>query len=176
MRMVFCGVAAVTLLVAGTQILSAAAVEHHSLNSGGGKRAYVMNGLIAGPGLVRIADRLRARGIVVQMGSYSQASDFAADACAHRGSHIIIVGHSLGATAAANMANEVHGCGVRSVTMVSIDPPNIGAAVEGVHAVNFVGAFNGEIGGAHNISAPGYGHMDILESPTMQARILSAAQ
>lgn len=175
MRMVFYGAVVAGLLVAGCQTSSAAA-GHHLSHGGDGKRAYVMNGLIAGPGLARIADRLRARGIVVRMGWYSQASDFAADACVHRGSHIIIVGHSLGAAAATNMANEVHRCGVRSVTIVSIDPPNIGAVVEGVHAVNFVGAFNGHIAGARNISAPGYGHMDILESPTMQARILSAAQ
>ena len=170
----FFGAALVALSIVGVGSTSAAVVNDNAVHAA--TRAYVMNGVIAGPGLERIAERLRASGFVVQIGSFLQASTFAKDACAHRNSHIVIVGHSAGAVAAASMANEVHSCGVRNVTMVGIDPPAFGARVEGVHAVNFVGSFNGQIEGASNIPAPGYGHMAILESPVMQARILAAAR
>jgi len=161
-------------LAATVQCDSASVVSGPS-DHRGAARAYVMNGVIPGPGLERIADRLRARGIIVQFGSFLQANAFEKDACAHRESHIIVIGHSAGALAAASVANAAHSCGVRNVTMVGIDPPALGAKVAGVHAVNFVGSFNGQIEGARNIPTPGYGHMAILESPAVQARVLSAA-
>ena len=106
-------------------------------------RAYVMNGLL-NTGMEGIAEKLRARGAIVEIGNWMQASTFAAEACAHRGDRIIVVGHSLGATAAARVATELRACGARNVTMVSIDPPATGASVPaGSHSVNFVGTFNG---------------------------------
>jgi hypothetical protein len=139
-------------------------------------RAYVMNGVIAGPGMERIADRLRDRGVIVKFGSFLQESSFAKDACDHRDSHIIVIGHSAGALAAASVANDAHGCGAHNVTMVGIDPPPFGAKVTGVRATNFVGSFNGKIEGARNIPTPGFGHMAILENAVIQSRVLSAAQ
>jgi len=140
-------------------------------------RAYVMNGLYVGDGLARVAERLRARGDIVQFGSYTQADAFAADACAHRSDRIVVVGHSFGAQAAARVATQARACGARAVTMIGIDPPKGDTSVRGVsRAVNFVGEYEGTIAGARNVPVPGYSHMGIMESPAMQARILSAAQ
>src|SRR5438477_1818117 len=66
-------------------------------------RAYVMSGLfgeLSGT-MSQIGDRLRARGVIVQVGSWVRESSYAADACTHRQDRIIFVGHSLGAMAAA---------------------------------------------------------------------------
>lgn len=164
MRLLSCGVAVAALLVCACQAECAT-------------RAYVMNGLISGPGLAKISDRLRARGDIVQIGSYGQVSEFAADACAHRGDRIVVVGHSLGAMAAAIFATKVRACGVYSVTMVGIDPPQNDLSVQGVpRAVNFVGSFDAPIAGARNVTVHGFSHMGILEDRGMQARILSAAE
>jgi hypothetical protein len=164
MRLLRCGVAVAVLLASACQAECAT-------------RAYVMNGLIAGPGLAKISDKLRSRGDIVELGSYGQVNEFAADACAHRGDHIVVVGHSLGATAAAIFATQVRACGAHSVTMVSIDPPRNDLSIHGIpRAVNFVGSFEAPIAGAHNIAVKGFSHMGILEDPGMQARIISAAE
>jgi dienelactone hydrolase len=139
-------------------------------------RAYVMNGLFVGTGLAKIAARLRARGDIVEYGSYSQAGDYAADACAHRRDRIIVIGHSFGATAAVEVATKASACGARNVTMISIDPASAASVWGPARAVNFVGAFGNTVAGARNIPVPGFTHMGILESPAFQARVLSIAR
>jgi hypothetical protein len=142
-------------------------------------RAYVMNGLLGElftDGMNQIAKKLRARGAIVEVGSWTQASTFVADACAHRQDRIIFIGHSLGATAAADAATRARACDARRVTMVGIDPPAIGAAVQGgARAVNFVGALNGSIAGARNVQVPGYGHIAIVSDPAIQDRVVATA-
>jgi pimeloyl-ACP methyl ester carboxylesterase len=138
-------------------------------------RAYVMNGLFIGNGLAIIAQRLRERGYIVSYGNFDQDRDFAADACAHTGDRIVVIGHSFGAERAARVATQAAACGARDVTLIGIDPA-APAAVSGVaHAVNFVGEYHGTIAGAQNIPVPGFTHMGIMESPAMQERILQEA-
>jgi hypothetical protein len=142
-------------------------------------RAYVMNGLLGElftSAMSQIGDKLRARGVIVQVGSWTQEGSFVADACAHSQDRIIFIGHSMGAVAAASAARKAEACGVSRVSMVGIDPPNLGAAVpRGVHAVNFVGVLNASITGAQNVRVSGLGHNDIVNDPTMQNRIVAAA-
>jgi hypothetical protein len=138
-------------------------------------RAYVMNGLFVGTGLAQIGERLRARGNIVTIGSYARAGEYAADACAHPRDRIVVIGHSFGATAAAEVATRAAACGARDVTMIGIDPASGGASVHGARAVNFVGEYGNAISGALNIRVPGATHMGILESPAFQARVLSLA-
>lgn len=145
----------------------------------GAIRAYVMNGLfgelITGA-MNRIGEKLRARGVMVQVGSWSQERSFVADACAHRQDRIIFIGHSLGAVAAAGAVKQAKACGVRRVSMVGIDPPDMGAAIpDGTHSVNFVGSFNASVKGAHNVPVSGHGHIAIINDPAMQDRIVAAA-
>jgi len=139
-------------------------------------RAYVMNGLFVGTGLATIAGRLRERGYIVAYGSFDQDRVFAADACAHPGDRIVVIGHSFGAERAAKVATQAAACGARDVTMIGIDPA-APATVSGVaHAVNFVGEYHGTIAGAQNIPVPGFTHMGIMESPAMQERIVEEAE
>jgi len=135
-------------------------------------RAYVMNGLFVGSGLAAVAAALRERGYIVAYGSYTQDRQFAADACAHPGDRIVVIGHSFGAERAARVASQAAACGARDVTMIGVDP-SAPAVVSGVpHAVNFVGELGGTISGAQNIPVPGYTHMGIMDSPAVQQRIL----
>jgi hypothetical protein len=142
--------------------------------------AYVMNGLLGEvfnpKAMYEIAGKLRARGAIVEVGSWTLADEFKVEACAHYRDRIIIVGYSMGATRAASIATQVRACGASAVTMVGVDPPAIGGAVgEGVHAVNFVGVLGGSIAGARNVPVPGLGHLDIINDRTMQNRIIAAA-
>jgi hypothetical protein len=160
MRLFFCTLA---LLAAVTTGAAAA------------NRAYVMNGLFVGHGLAVVADRLRQRGYIVAYGSFEQSRAFAADACAHIGDRIVVIGHSFGAERAAEVATRAAACGARDVTMIGIDPSQ-SVAVAGVpHAVNFVGELGGTVAGAQNIPVPGYTHMGIMDSPAMQDRIVQEA-
>lgn len=138
-------------------------------------RAYLMNGLlgefIAPLAMPQIAARLRAHGDTVIIGSWTQEAAFVADACAHRGDRIIVIGHSLGGLAAGRMARAVRRCG-GSVYAVSVDPPRGGAGAD----VNFVGALGGSMAGSHNVPVRGYSHIGIINDPTMQQRIIGAVR
>lgn len=142
-------------------------------------RAYVMNGLLGEfftGAMSQIGEKLRARGLIVEVGSWTQEASFVADACAHHQDRIIFIGHSLGAVAAARAVAAAKACGVRRVSMVGIDPPNMDAAVPvGTHAVNFVGTLNASIAGARNVTVSGLGHIAIVNDPAMQRRIVAAA-
>jgi hypothetical protein len=141
-------------------------------------RAYLMSGFgdLGAGAMNTMGAKLRARGVVVTVGSYAQADTFAADACAHRNDQIIVIGYSLGATAGARLANAARACGVRYVRLVGIDPPGSDAAVSrGVNATNFVGALQGTISGARNTAAPGYDHAGIINNPRMQTRFVATA-
>ena len=142
-------------------------------------RAYVMNGLLGDlftSAMSQIGEKLHARGVIVEVGSWTQEASFVADACAHRQDRVVFIGHSMGAVAAAGAVREARACGVRRVSMVGIDPPNVGAVVpDGTHAVNFVGALNASIAGAQNVPVPGLGHIAIVNDPAMQRRIVDAA-
>jgi hypothetical protein len=143
-------------------------------------RAYLMNGLLgwvfAPAAMPSLGARLRARGAIVTIGSWTQEGSFAADACRHRDDTIVFIGHSLGGPAATRAADAARACGVRNVRAVSIDPPRNGAvASRGVRSTNFVGVLGGEITGARNVPSPGYGHIQIANDPHMQARVVGAA-
>ena len=142
-------------------------------------RAYVMNGLLGDlftSAMSQIGEKLRARGAIVEVGSWTQEASFVADACVHRQDHVVFIGHSLGAVAAAVAVREARACGVRYLSMVGIDPPSVGATVpDGTHAINFVGALNASIAGAQNVPVPGLGHIAIINDPAMQRRIVAAA-
>jgi hypothetical protein len=158
-----------------TALLAALTTQALSSEARAASRAYVMNGLFVGNGLATIAQRLRERGYIVSYGSYMQDRAFAADACGHPTDHIVVIGHSFGAEAAARVATQAAACGARDVTMIGVDPA-APVEVRGVaHAVNFVGEYHGTIAGAQNIPVPGFTHMGIMESPDMQARILQEA-
>jgi pimeloyl-ACP methyl ester carboxylesterase len=142
-------------------------------------RAYLMNGLFGWAltnAMPQMGAQLRARGAIVTVGSWTQEAFFAADACRHRGDRIVFIGHSLGGPAAARAAITARACGVRSVRVVSIDPPrNLASSPKGVTSTNFVGVLGGQIAGARNVSTPGYSHIGIVNNPKMQSRIVSAA-
>ena len=184
MRVLSCCLAVAAVLTSGSWANSATAERPDAMGDAAHRtpvvtRAYVMYGLLGElftSGMDQIAAKLRAHGAVVEVGSWTQASAFAADACAHRRDRIIFIGHSLGATAAASAATDARACDARNVAMVGIDPPPLGAAVKGgARAVNFVGALNGSIAGARNVPVPGYGHIAIVDDPAIQNRVVAAA-
>lgn len=161
---------------ASRQPASTTAKAHHHSEA---IRVYVMNGLFGEfitNAMNQIGQMLRARGAIVEVGSWMQESSFVSDACAHPGDRIIFVGHSMGAVAAVGAVRASKACGARRVRMVGIDPPNFGSVLpSGVHGVVFVGPLEGPIARAHNVTVTGYGHIGIVNDPKMQQRIVAAA-
>jgi pimeloyl-ACP methyl ester carboxylesterase len=162
----------------GATVKSSSASESRHGHSGA-VRVYVMNGLfgeLITNAMNQIGDKLRARGAIVQVGSWVEESSFVADACAHRGDRVVFIGHSMGAVAAAGAVSQAKACGVRRVSMVGVDPPATGSVVSrGAHAVNFVGALDAPIKGARNVPVTGHNHIAIVNDPVMQKRIVTEA-
>ena len=89
---------------------------------------YLIRGLmnVFSLGLDSIADKLRKRGINATVHNHLEwiaLSDEAIQACkSGRESQIILVGHSLGASAVVDMAQRLSQAGVQAGLVVSLDP------------------------------------------------------
>lgn len=92
------------------------------------QRVYLLRGFlnVFSLGMDQLAAELRQRGVEAVVGNHSlsdaYASEAAADCKAGRINSIAIVGHSLGAGASVEMADELGQAGVRVGLVVTVDP------------------------------------------------------
>jgi hypothetical protein len=99
-----------------------------SLHSHPHQRVYLLRGFldVFSLGMDQIAVDLQQRGIDAVVGNHSQAGEYADEAIreckAGRISSIAIVGHSFGASAAVDMANQLAQAGVKVGLVVTVDP------------------------------------------------------
>ena len=108
-------------------IVLAAALSVSAIARAGGSHLYIFLGLAnMSPGLTEFAGKMEKHGVPSTVGSYAEASEFAADAIKQyksgRLSSIMIVGHSLGGGAAREMAAELKEAGVPVKLLVALDP------------------------------------------------------
>ena len=117
---------------------------HTGSQSPGGSHLYVLLGLgNNSPGLSEFGSRIGARGIPTTIRNYGEWPALAQEAIQQYQSgrlrSIMIVGHSLGGSAAVDMATELGRAGIPVQLVVTIDPVGASQVPSNVrHSVNFL--------------------------------------
>ncbi|MFG1360393.1 thioesterase domain-containing protein [Xanthobacter pseudotagetidis] len=157
---------------------------------------YLLRGLanVFSLGMDDLAEKLNARGItatVHEYGAWPQLADQAAAASrANRNAPIIIVGHSLGADAAIEMAQRLTALGVAPRLVVTFDPVGVTSiGPSGGRFVNYYQSNNGY--GKRLATGPGFkgrldnrnldasgsiDHFNIEKSPRLHSEVIAAVQ
>jgi pimeloyl-ACP methyl ester carboxylesterase len=114
--------------IAACFLLSCPTLSHAALRHSGKAHVYLMRGLlnVFSLGLDAIAARLNQHGIQATVHNHMEAeaiADEAIQACKNGSENeIILIGHSLGASAVVEMADRLSAAGVRAALVVSLDP------------------------------------------------------
>jgi hypothetical protein len=185
----FYAVVAVLSLFSQPGFARAAPVHPHAPHTH--LRVYLLRGFlnVFSLGMDQLAAELRQRGIEAVVANHSMAGVYAAEAVrdcrAGVISSIAIVGHSLGATAAVGMADQIGQAGVKVGMVVTVDPVSPAAAPANVRILkNFyisdgvgktVEAGAGFHGSLQNIdlrNEPGTGHVAIASSVHVHQDVL----
>lgn len=126
-----------------------------------GPRVYLMRGLanVFSTGLDTLAGKLQAKGISASVYEYGVWQQLADDAVAWSKAHgkapVVIVGHSLGADAAIEMAERMTALGVAPRLVVTFDP--VGVTQVGRSGGRFVNYYQSNNGFGKRLSAgPGF--------------------
>jgi hypothetical protein len=157
-------------------------------------QVYIMRGLL-GPvlsaGLETLAARLRARGIEAPVSGYESYGSLAAEALARyrAGNHgpIVIVGHSLGAISAMDMARALQAAHVPVSLIVTFGPiGDLQAPGNVAHVVNYYQSqgyskgrvlggpgFHGSISNVDLQSSPDINHVNMVATAHLQAQVIA---
>jgi hypothetical protein len=150
------------------------------------KKVYLLRGLtnVLSPGIDQLHEDLQRRGVDVTIANHmfsdSLASEAIDDCRSGKISSIVLVGHSLGASAAVSMAEQLRQAGLHVALIVTMDPvmklvvPNnvhllrnyylssgVGVAAEGS------GDFHGTLQNV-DMGRTDYGHVSLTTAPTVQ--------
>ncbi|MFG1425470.1 thioesterase domain-containing protein [Roseixanthobacter glucoisosaccharinicivorans] len=183
-----------SLLAAFCVLISTAVVPAHAQN--GNVRVYLMRGLanVFSLGMDDLAGKLQAKGISATVYEYGQWPQLAEDAVewskAHRKAPVVIIGHSLGADAAIEMAERMTALGVPPRLVVTFDPVGVTAVANtGGRFVNYfqnnngfgkslaIGAgFKGSLANRNLDNTASLDHFNIEKSPTLHAEVIKMIQ
>jgi pimeloyl-ACP methyl ester carboxylesterase len=155
------------------------------------QRVYLLRGLmnVFSLGMDQLAAELRQRGVEAVVGNHSlsdaYASEAAADCKAGRINSIAIVGHSLGAGAGVEMADELGQAGVRVGLVVTVDPVSRTSVPANVRTLeNFYvaggagqtversGGFHGSLQNIDMSAEPGVDHVAVANSARVHRAVL----
>lgn len=138
------GIAAGLLMACAVWIWpNSVSAKAHRTGSGGGTHLYVLLGLgNNSPGLAEFGRKMQRRGIPTTIANHSEEPTLVEDAIRRykKGQlrSVKIVGHSLGGSAAAAMANALGQAGVPVQLVVTLDPTGGAMSLPNVRrAVNF---------------------------------------
>ena len=138
-------------------------------------RVYLMRGLgglLISDSMDQIAARLHRS--VVTVGDWSDAPRFTIDAQAHPHDRIVLVGHSMGAKAAGDVARELKVRGMHA-KVIGVDPLFSGASCAGLSDCICFWGQGFTMPGAQNVYiASTYGHIGYAADPRVQSRIIAA--
>jgi len=181
--------AAVTLFLLSHPALSQATTAPHAAPK---VHVYLVRGLmnVFSLGLDAIASKLQARGIQATVHNHLEwtaLADAAIEACkSGHESGIILVGHSLGASAVVDMAQRLSQDGVQAGLVISLDPVTRLTAGGTVHRLvnyyisNGVGqpvdrgpSFHGSLQNVDLKNNPEGGHIFLTNSERMQQKVYS---
>jgi pimeloyl-ACP methyl ester carboxylesterase len=158
---------------------------------GSHEKVYLLRGFmnVFSLGMDQLASELEQRGISATVGNHLVSGSFASDAIqackSGQINSIVIIGHSLGASAAVSMAEEMQKAGVRVALIVTFDPvvrtavpPNV-LRLKNFYFSNGVGApvargehFHGLLQNVDMKDDPQLGHVSLAYSPAIHRQVL----
>jgi hypothetical protein len=171
------------LLVA---LLAAVALSTTQAHAAGHKKVYLLRGLtnVLSPGIDRLNEDLQQRNIDVTIANHMFADSLvneAVEGCrSGRISSIVLVGHSLGASAAVSMAGQLQRAGLHVALIVTMDPVTKIVVPNNVHmlrnyylssgvgtVVAHGGQFHGKLENV-DMGKTDYGHVSLTNAPVVQ--------
>jgi pimeloyl-ACP methyl ester carboxylesterase len=176
------------ILFLGASSATFAGQEHPGTH----KKVYLLRGLtnVLSPGIDQLADELRKRNISATVTNHlfwnSLANEAIRDCRSDPGTSIILVGHSLGASAAVSMAEQLQLTGFHVALMVMFDPvvrtivPDNVHLLENFYISNGLGTavrpaehFHGLLRNVDLKSNADLGHVSLTTSPSIQKQVMS---
>jgi hypothetical protein len=176
---------AVIVVAAGTWPAASAAA-----NPGMHKKVYLLRGLtnVLSPGIDQLNEDLLRRNIDVTIANHAFSDSLASEAIegckSGRFGSVVLVGHSLGASAAVSMAGEMQRAGLHVALIVTIDPVVKTIVPNNVHRLkNFYlssgvgtvvergGHFHGMLQNV-DMGKTSYGHVSLTTAPVIQNDIM----
>ena len=173
-----CSTACLPLVLVTTLMSPAAAAGH--------KKVYLLRGLtnVLSPGIDQLNEELRHRNIDVTIANHAFSDALAREAIedckSGKISSIVLVGHSLGASAAASMAEQLRQAGLHVALIVTIDPVTKIVVPSNVRlernyylssgvgvAVERGGHFHGTLQNV-DMGKTEYGHVSLTTAPVIQ--------
>jgi hypothetical protein len=158
----------------------------------GHKKVYLLRGLtnVLSPGIDELADELDRRNISATVSSHlfwqAVAKEAIGDCMSGRVKTVVLVGHSLGAGAALDVAEQMQKAGLRVALIATFDPVLHAAVPANVHLLrnfylsNGVGRaiqpgqhFHGLLRNVDLNGRPGLGHVSMTTAPEVQKQIMS---
>jgi hypothetical protein len=155
------------------------------------KKVYMLRGLtnVLSPGIDQLAEELPKRNISAAVANHlfwnSLATEAIQDCKSGRVSSIILVGHSLGASAAVSMAEQLQQAGLHVALMVTLDPVVRTTVPDNVHllrnfyisdglgtAVRRGERFHGLLQNVDLKSNAELGHVSLTTSPSIQKQVM----
>lgn len=178
--------ASVVLLVA----LAVVDISRASAATPAHKKVYLLRGLtnVLSPGIDQLNDELHRRNIDVTIANHAFSDSLAAEAIegckSGRFGSIVLVGHSLGASAAASMAEQLQKAGLHVALIVTIDPVTKIVVPSNVHllrnyflssgvgtVVERSGQFHGTLQNV-DMGKSDYGHVSLTTAPVVQNQVM----
>lgn len=166
------------LTVAAAAPASAAAAAH--------KKVYLLRGLtnVLSPGIDHLNEELQRRNVDVTIANHAFSDSLASEAIegckSGRFGSVVLVGHSLGASAAVSMAEQLQRAGLRVALIVTIDPvtkivvPNNVRLIRNYFLSSGVGTvversghFRGTLQNV-DMGKTEYGHVSLTNAPVIQ--------
>jgi pimeloyl-ACP methyl ester carboxylesterase len=172
-------------------VLAASLATSAAANANMHRKVYLLRGLtnVLSPGIDQLADELRNRNIDATIANHafseSLANEAIADCKSGRVSSIVLVGHSLGASAAASMAEQLQKAGLRVALIVTLDSVVKIVVPNNVHILrNFYlssgvgtkversGNFHGMLQNVDMGRNAELGHVSLTTAPSIQKQIM----
>jgi pimeloyl-ACP methyl ester carboxylesterase len=183
LRAIFRFSGACLLLVLMMTVSSPAAAVMH-------KKVYLLRGLtnVLSPGLDQLNEELQHRGVDVTIANHAFSESLAREAIEDCKSgkigSIVLVGHSLGASAAVSMAEQLRQAGLHVALIVTMDPVMKLVVPSNVHllrnyylssgvgvAAERSGQFHGTLQNV-DMGKTDYGHVSLTTAPAVQTQAM----
>jgi pimeloyl-ACP methyl ester carboxylesterase len=171
--------------------LAASLATSVTANANTHRKVYLLRGLtnVLSPGIDQLDDELRKRNMDVTIANHafsdSLANEAIQDCKSGRVSSIVLVGHSLGASAAVSMAEQLQKAGLHVALIVTLDPVVKTVVPNNVHLLkNFYlssgvgtkvergGNYHGVLQNVDMGRNAELGHVSLTTAPSIQKQIM----